>query len=805
MKTRNSPKSFQYAGWLLKKRKRSRFWFFYQRHSKQSALLTGSFILPFFLIFLALLSFTSITQAQVTITYNYDETTSTHGKGRLTSMTDTSGSSKFYYDNMGRIRRTDKVVDGTMYTLQAGYDLLGRTDSITYPDSSVVNYAYNGPLLDRVYEGSTNYAQYGGYNALGQPGTVTHGNGVVTTSTYSNSANGTCPKQNFRPCTIAIGNFQTLTYDYDNGQLGVGNITSITNTANGNQTFAYDDLDRLTSTTGPYGTGGATATLSYAYDQIGNMTSNSKLGTYTYPASGAASVRPHAVSTAGPNSYGYDANGNMISGAGRTINYNAENRPTSITNANGTTTFVHDGSGGRVKKIIAAGTTIYIGKLYECTNGSCSKYIFAGSERIALKPVGGTAVYYYHSDHQDSSSVVTNQSGAKVQDLAYFPYGETRLNSGTVDVHHKYTSQELDDSTGLYFYNARYYDPILGRFIQADTIVPDSADPQAFNRYSYVRNNPLKYTDPTGHGWKKFRKKLKKAVKKAVKHAGWVAAPVAMANYKAFHKLPEKYQVVAIQAGSIAGSVACPACAPAIAAGAAMAMADISGGSTRDMLKAGAIGGAVGALSAGVGSSVSTFAGPGLAGAMAGGAASGFVGGAGTTLAAGGNLRQALRAGLQGGAVGAGTAAVMYNATQAVQSMRSQGEGSIATPAVDGNTRAQFPLPGPGERSWCGGVGCDLYDVGIAPPPGGDSRGSTITVFNSTSNSVKVDVGAVFAQPSGGFSATPAPLGSLTISGNTIGGIPVDAAGSSTPRYFQVDVCCPSAEFHLNDIRQNPQ
>lgn len=117
MKTRNSPKSFQYAGWLLKKRKRSRFWFFYQRHSKQSALLTGSFILPFFLIFLALLSFTSITQAQVTITYNYDETTSTHGKGRLTSMTDTSGSSKFYYDNMGRIRRTDKVVDGTMYTL----------------------------------------------------------------------------------------------------------------------------------------------------------------------------------------------------------------------------------------------------------------------------------------------------------------------------------------------------------------------------------------------------------------------------------------------------------------------------------------------------------------------------------------------------------------------------------------------------------------------------------------------------------------------------------------------------------------
>lgn len=82
-------------------------------------------------------------------------------------------------------------------------------------------------------------------------------------------------------------------------------------------------------------------------------------------------------------------------------------------------------------------------------------------------------------------------------------------------MHHKYTSQEFDDSTALYFYNARYYDPVLGRFIQADTIVPDPTDPQEFNRYSYVHNNPLKYTDPTGHSlFKKARKGLKKVVKK---------------------------------------------------------------------------------------------------------------------------------------------------------------------------------------------------------------------------------------------------------------------------------------------------
>ncbi|MFC1953475.1 RHS repeat-associated core domain-containing protein, partial [Chloroflexota bacterium] len=61
-----------------------------------------------------------------------------------------------------------------------------------------------------------------------------------------------------------------------------------------------------------------------------------------------------------------------------------------------------------------------------------------------------------------------------------------------------FTGQRLD-GTGLYYYNARYYDPEIGRFISPDTIIPNPANPQSFNRYSYVLNNPLRYTDPTGH------------------------------------------------------------------------------------------------------------------------------------------------------------------------------------------------------------------------------------------------------------------------------------------------------------------
>jgi RHS repeat-associated protein len=102
-------------------------------------------------------------------------------------------------------------------------------------------------------------------------------------------------------------------------------------------------------------------------------------------------------------------------------------------------------------------------------------------------------VTYIHSDHLRSTSVT---SGAQSGDIKYFPYGATR--SGAVSTTYKFTGQRLDDSTGLYYYGARYYDPALGRFVQADSIVPNPGNPQALNRYSYVLNNPLRFIDPTG-------------------------------------------------------------------------------------------------------------------------------------------------------------------------------------------------------------------------------------------------------------------------------------------------------------------
>jgi RHS repeat-associated protein len=80
-------------------------------------------------------------------------------------------------------------------------------------------------------------------------------------------------------------------------------------------------------------------------------------------------------------------------------------------------------------------------------------------------------------------------------------WGKVSRSEGNVDPEHRFTGQKLDPENGLYYYGARYYDPELARFISPDPIVPSAGDPQSHNRYSYVRNNPVKYTDPTGHSF----------------------------------------------------------------------------------------------------------------------------------------------------------------------------------------------------------------------------------------------------------------------------------------------------------------
>ena len=151
-----------------------------------------------------------------------------------------------------------------------------------------------------------------------------------------------------------------------------------------------------------------------------------------------------------------------------------------------------------MKKTVDDGTpetTVYIGGIYEknTTSGVVTKNYRFGGRRIAMRQ-GGTLSYLL-ADHLGSTSTVLNAAGGVVGSQKYYPFGRTR--SGDVPTDKLFTGHQREGS--LYFMQARFYDPTLGRFLSPDSIVPGYGNPQALNRYSYVLNNPLRYTDPTGH------------------------------------------------------------------------------------------------------------------------------------------------------------------------------------------------------------------------------------------------------------------------------------------------------------------
>jgi RHS repeat-associated protein len=130
-----------------------------------------------------------------------------------------------------------------------------------------------------------------------------------------------------------------------------------------------------------------------------------------------------------------------------------------------------------------------------------TKYYFMGGERVASKQYA--QIYYFHGDHLGSNRLATYGNGPQAGNVvsgsrtSYEPYGD--LRAGWPNMLYGFTGQRLAPLPKVYYYGARYYDPALARFISADTVVPEPANPQSLNRYSYGLNNPVRYTDPTGH------------------------------------------------------------------------------------------------------------------------------------------------------------------------------------------------------------------------------------------------------------------------------------------------------------------
>jgi len=330
---------------------------------------------------------------------------------------------------------------------------------------------------------------------------------------------------------------ETLSHMSQNAGFLGGNITQIVDASwvngasrNETRTYGYDFLNRLlVADVKVTTTQNIVEERDYAYNPIGNMTSftqdNGTPTTYTYPSGSQPITQPHAVSsrdipnTSNDDSFEYDANGNMTQRVQEGVTYcqtfDAENRLVTVeTLSSGncssktvstTVSYVYGGAGNRVKRIVGNTTTLYVaGMEIEKVSGTETQrtvYYPAGG---AFRVIGGSnaGLYYRHSDHLGSTSVLSDSTGAKVtgSDVVYAPFGEVRSGTESALTDFGYTGQRHDDDTGgLMYYGARYYLPELRRFISADSIVPGMFNPQALNRYTYSINNPINFIDPTGH------------------------------------------------------------------------------------------------------------------------------------------------------------------------------------------------------------------------------------------------------------------------------------------------------------------
>jgi RHS repeat-associated protein len=421
------------------------------------------------------------------VNYYYDETGHGYANGLLTRVEYPGGSESYTYDTRGRKTEVTQTIGGIGKTKKFTYNSLDQVVTQTLPDGEVVTNSYDtGGMLSGL-KGSSTYLTDVNYYASAKISKMAYGNGVQTDYDYYDNAGENDPSAgiNFSYRLKQIRVYKTsdllnLTYEYDKSDNVKVKRDSIN--AKYTETYGYDDLSRLISANSTsYGS------KTFQYDKINNITLKDNR-TYQYDT-----VNPYKLVNDGQYSYTYDANGSMINrNDGRVIGWDYENRVKSISGGSG---YEYNAGGQRIKKVEGDITKLYFFADYEeeykaGVKTKTVKYYFAYKLRVAENSTT-TGVRYYHKDHLSSSTVITDTNGSLVRRIIYAPYGSESASEGTAEVSYKYTDKEKD-TTGLYYFGARFYDPEVGRFLTVDP------KKDGENWYAYCYNNPINNTDPDG-------------------------------------------------------------------------------------------------------------------------------------------------------------------------------------------------------------------------------------------------------------------------------------------------------------------
>ncbi|MEQ1949576.1 MAG: RHS repeat-associated core domain-containing protein [Bryobacteraceae bacterium] len=398
------------------------------------------------------------------------------------------------------------------------YDSAGRPLSLSGQVGTAAPYTYAS---------AASYAPHGAMQSL------TLGNTLIEATCYNERLQVTARRLGSSAttnCAAGVNDPLRLSFTYSATQNNGNVLTQTTSRYLGGsalswtQSYGYDAVNRLTTASE---TGAGSWSQTNGFDVRGNRwvaASTGLPGVTNETPQGSTWFTSTDNRVTAPSAWTYDGAGNVmaIGGMQRSFTYDAENRQKTAVINSQTTTYTYDGDGRRVTKAAPSGTTVFV---YDPFGNLAQEY----------GPSTDSGTKYITADHLGSTRLVTDSAGAVSKCYDYLPFGE-ELGNGTAGrtntcfgsatypsaadkISDKFTSKERDAETGLDYFGARYMSSAQGRFTSPDEFTGGAVDPftgqqigqpgplpyaditnpQSLNKYAYVVNNPLRYTDPDGH------------------------------------------------------------------------------------------------------------------------------------------------------------------------------------------------------------------------------------------------------------------------------------------------------------------
>jgi RHS repeat-associated protein len=452
-----------------------------------------------------------------TVTYSYDSTSGGNkGVGRLTGVTEESGSSAFTYDAQGRLTQDVKTIQGRSYTVGYAYDRNAKVTQLTLPSGRTVSFTRASDGLVTAIStkatpssSSESLASSVTYLPFGPLASLTYGNGLALTDTYDG---------NYWLTRTEVKATGATRLDLSFNRNANGQLTEVVDNASSGRgaTFGYTDAGRLSTAAGPWGSD------TYTYDAAGNRTDKARDigGTVTHetPTIASASNQVTLVndgSAVTKRNLTYRSGGDLsqdafVGGSTYTYQYNARKRlVVAKKDSVDAGYYGYDFMGRRVWRSVLGTTTVQSHYVFDpdgrllaehdgATGAVVREYVWLDDQPIAMidSSTGTAQTYFIHAGQIGEPLVMTDSSKAKVWDAYVEAYGKAQVfGTPSAGLDARLPGQWLEAETGGLHQNwYRNYDPSLGRYIEADPLGIGAGQ----NIYAYVDGRAVEWRDPSG-------------------------------------------------------------------------------------------------------------------------------------------------------------------------------------------------------------------------------------------------------------------------------------------------------------------